>query len=183
MNNTIIFLSILILFLSAMLIIKIDLDFDINQNIIIIKIRLYNIKFLVIKISLIGLYYQINNSKKLKKIKLIDKKDLYLIKQIKKSVFDKLYYDNIALKTEFGLISAKDTALIIASTNILCEYINNYIKLKNTDTFVQYENMPNFIQNKIKINLQLKVYFTIFDMLFAVIISFIKRGQYVKQKK
>ena len=66
MNNTIIFLSLLIVFLSIMLVFQINIIFDLYGNFIDITIRLFGIKLATISISLIGLYIQINNKKKLK---------------------------------------------------------------------------------------------------------------------
>ena len=182
MNNTIIFLSLLVLFLSAMLIIKISLVLDINKNLILIIFKVYGIKFLTINISLIGLHYKINNSKKYKKLKIIDKKDAYLFMQIKKSIFNKLYYEDISLISEIGVFSAKDTAIVVSIENIFCMFLKNKLALKNKDTNFTYSNMPVFEENKILIKLDIKVFFTIFDLVFALIMSFYKRGKYVKQK-
>ena len=75
MNNTIIFLSLLIIVLSIMLVFKININFDLQENFLKIKIQLFNMTIITIRISIIGLYYQINNSKKLKTLNiLIDKK-------------------------------------------------------------------------------------------------------------
>ena len=64
MNSAIIFLSLMLIFFAIMLVIKIKIKFDLYENYLQIEIFLYGIKVLKIYISLIGLYYQINNSKK-----------------------------------------------------------------------------------------------------------------------
>ena len=183
MNNTIIFFSLLVLCLSAMLIFKIRLILDVNQNILLIVIRLYGLKIITMRVSLIGLYYQINNSKKKKTLAVFNKNDAYLIMQIKKSIIDKLYYDDIVLESSVGVASAKDTAILIGISNAICNYIHNQIYLNNSDTNFVYNNLPSFCQSKVYINLQIKVYFTIFDLGFALLLSFYKRGKYVKQTR
>ena len=64
MNNAIIFLSLIIIFLSLMLVITINVKFDLYGNYVCIQIKIYGIKIINIYISIIGLYIKINNSKK-----------------------------------------------------------------------------------------------------------------------
>ena len=45
-----------------------------------------------------------------------------------------------------------------------------------------YENDVDFINKKIFVDASIKVYFTIFDMIFSIILSFYKRGKYVKER-
>ena len=183
MNNTIIFLSLLIIVLSIMLVFKININFDLQENFLKIKIQLFNITIITIRISIIGLYYQINNSKKLKTLNiLIDKKQEYLIIQIKKSVIDKLYYDDIVVKSEFG-IGAKNTAIIVGLTNIFLSHLANKFILEKKDTRLYFETYANFLNPSCKFDITFKVYFTIFDLVFAILISFYKRGKYVRKEK
>ena len=80
MNNAIIFLSLIIIFLSLMLVITINVKFDLYGNYVCIQIKIYGIKILNIYISIIGLYIKINNSKKLKTLNIIfNKEQEYLI--------------------------------------------------------------------------------------------------------
>lgn len=184
MNNTIIFLSIAILFISMMLVFTIRLHFDLYENMLSIEILLFGIKVITIKLSLVGLYYQINNSKKLKTISvIINNEQKYLLMQIKKSIIDKLYYDDIIFSSKIGLNDAKNTALSVGTLNLACMYLANKFQNKNSDTILYYENEVSFEKKNFEIDLQLKVYFTIFDLIFAVVLSFYKRGKYVKQKK
>ena len=184
MLSTIIFLSSLILFLSLMLCIKISVNLDFGMNLLVIVIRIYGIKIVKIDIDIIGLYYRINKSKKLKSLKLLlPKEQEYLIKQIKSSILDKLYYDRIIFKSSIYCLDPYKTANTIGVLNTICNYINIAIYSKNNDTVFKYYNWGSFIEKENKISLDIKVYFTIFDMVFALIMSFYKRGQYVKQKK
>jgi len=184
MNNTIIFLSLFILFLSLMLTIKIKLSVDLNNNKIILVVWFFQIKIITISISVIGLYYQINNSKKLKPISLIIKdEDKYLLGQIKSSIIDKLYYDDIILQSDIGLSNAANTAISIGCLNFICSMLADYLSIHNPDTKLYFSNTANFSQIIFYFDLELKVHFTIFDLLFAVIMSFYKRGKYVKERK
>lgn len=184
MNNAIIFLSIFILFLSLMLIFKVDFSYSLDNNKIMIIVYLYNFKILTLNISIIGLTYQINNSKKLKTLKLIlSKEEKYLLKQIKHSIVDKLYYDNITFSSELGLINASDTAMSVGLLNFICQIINGIIYSKNKDTDFYYINIPNFEYLQLNFQASVKVYFTIFDFVFAIIMSFYKRGKYAKERK
>lgn len=183
MNSTIIFLSIFIIFLSLMLTIKIKIILDLNNNKLVIMIWIFKIKVLTINISIIGLYYQINNSKKFKSLHLIlNQEEKYFIKQIKSSIIDKLYFDDIILVTELGLMSASDTAISIGILNMFCVNLANKLFAKNSDIRLYFNNTPDFEDMKLKIDLELKVYFTIFDLLFAIIMSVYKRGKYVKKR-
>ena len=62
MNYAIIFLSLGVIFVSCMLIINIQIIFAPLENKLIIKVWLFRIKIFTIKVSIIGFYYQINNS-------------------------------------------------------------------------------------------------------------------------
>ena len=184
MNSTIIFLSILILFLSVLLCFRIKITLDLNNNELIVFISLYKIRLLKISVSIIGLFYTINDSKKIKPLRVILKsEDKYLIKQIKASIIDKLYYDDIVLISKIGLNRASDTAIIIGLCNYICHLLSNTVIKKNLDTRLYYNNLPDFEKNNLYIDCELKVYFTIFDLLFAIIMSFYKRGKYVKENK
>ena len=183
MNNTIIFLSIFILILSTMLNFKITLILDIDNNSIIIHVKLYFIQLITINVSLLGFYYQINNSKKLKKFNLISIEDAYLVKQIKRSVFDKLYYDNIVFRSNIGLSSAKATAITSSIIDVICNNFYKFSKNKNNSLDFEYYNYIDFCYSKIYFKIDLNVYFTIFDLIFALVVSFLKRGKYVKEKR
>ena len=130
MNNTIIFLSLLILILSIMLEFTIKARLDLDKNCIDIYIYLFKLKIVHIEISLIGLYYKVNNSKKVKELKLIlTQEETYLIKQIKKSVLDKLYYDDIIFQSKIGLGDCAKTAVTIGLMDLSCLILNNYLNL------------------------------------------------------
>ena len=184
MNSTIIFLSILILFLSILLCFRIKITLDLNNNELIVFISLYKIRLLKISVSIIGLFYTINDSKKIKPLRVILKpEDKYLIRQIKASIIDKLYYDDIVLISKIGLPRASDTAIIIGLCNYVCNVLSDTVVKKNLDTRLYYNNLPDFEKNNLYIDCELKVYFTIFDLLFAIIMSFYKRGKYVKENQ
>lgn len=184
MNTAIIFLSIFILIISLMLEVKITVDFNLWANKLLIKIYLFNIRIVKLNIYIIGFYYKINNSKKLKKIKLyLTKEDEYLILQIKKSVIDKLYYDNLYLSGLVGLKTASDTAILSSFICLICNVFEGLLKIKNSDSDFFYSIDQTYINRAMEFKFSMRVYFTIFDLLFAVILSFYKRGEYVKERK
>jgi len=184
MNNTIIFLSLIILLISMLLIIKIKIWFDINNNLIRINILIFGIKLIEIKINIIGLTYTINNSKKYKTLNLkFLKEESYFISQIKNNIIKKLYYDNLVLESVVGFESASGTAIIHSCIDNLCQYYSNKLLLLNKDTKLYYCNNCDFVKSRIFIYFEAKVYFTIFDLIFAIIMSIYKRGRYAKQKR
>ena len=124
MNNTIIFLSLLIVFLSIMLVFQINIIFDLYGNFIDITIRLFGIKLATISISLIGLYIQINNKKKLKTLSVVfDKNNEYLAMEIKKNILDKLYFDDIRLFSRLGVVNSSSSVIFasIIMKNLIME--------------------------------------------------------------
>jgi len=184
MNTAIIFLSIFILIISLMLEIKVTINFDLWANTLIIKIYLFNIRIIRIKIFIVGFYYQINNSKKLKKLKFfLSKEDEYFLMQIKKSVIDKLYYDKVTLNGELGLKSASDTAILSGIIYFISSIFENLLKAKNLDSDFYYSVKQNYTSRVLSFDFSAKVYFTIFDLVFAVIMSFYKRGRYAKERR
>lgn len=184
MNNAIIFLLIVIILLSLMLTININISFDLYGNCIKIVIKIWNIKILKIYVSIIGLYIKINSSKKLKTLNLLfDKNQEYLILQMKKSIFDKLYFDKINIVSDIGLSNSSTSAYVTTILNLICNSLNNNKKLNLKSCNIEYKNSVNFISKVVYVNLQIKVLFTLFDMLFAIIMSFYKRGKYAKERK
>lgn len=185
MNNTIIFfISLILILMSIMLIIRVKINFDLYGNYINIEIFLYGIKLINIYISIIGLYIQINNKKKLKTIDfLFDAKKEYLFLQMKKNILDKLYIDNINLETLIGVKNSSFTAILITILNQICFNIKKNLENKNRDIKINYQNTPDFAYQRVKLNADVKVYFTIFDMVFAIILSFYERGKYVKERE
>lgn len=183
MNSAIIFLSLMLIFFAIMLVIKIKIKFDLYENYLQIEIYLYGMKVLKIYISLIGLYYQINNSKKLKTINLVIKKeDEYFVMQIKKSIIDKLYFDDVFLVSKIGIKDASTSVLIVAFLNTLLSRASTKIYSTDSDIRLYFKNDVDFLNKKIFIDASIKVYFTIFDLVFAIILSFYKRGKYVKER-
>ena len=184
MNNTIIFLSLLIVFLSIMLVFQINIIFDLYGNFIDITIRLFGIKLATISISLIGLYIQINNKKKLKTLSVVfDKNNEYLAMEIKKNILDKLYFDDIRLFSRLGVVNASSSVLFVSILNNICFFAKNKLKYSNKDLSFSYLNTVDFLNDNIIFNLNIKVYFTLFDLLFSIILSFYRRNKYVKKRK
>lgn len=184
MNNTIIFLSLLIVFLSIMLVFQINIIFDLYGNFIDITIRLFGIKLATISISLIGLYIQINNKKKLKTLSVVfDKNNEYLAMEIKKNILDKLYFDDIRLFSRLGVVNSSSSVLFVSILNNICFFAKNKLKYSNKDLSFSYLNTVDFLNENIIFNLNIKVYFTLFDLLFSIILSFYRRNKYVKKRK
>jgi len=184
MLGTIIFLSLFLLLLNVMLSIEVYIKLDVNSNSLIVTIKIFKLKIVTINIDIIGFHYSINNSKKLKSLSLIlPKEQEYLIKQIKSSILDKLYYDSIEFVSSINNSDPAQTANFVGLLNIICFILKNYFLTMNSDLKIEYLNTANFIEKNNEVSLKIKVYFTIFDMIFALIMSFYKRGRYVKQKK
>ena len=184
MNNTIIFLSLLIVFLSIMLVFQINIIFDLYGNFIDITIRLFGIKLATISISLIGLYIQINNKKKLKTLSVVfDKNNEYLAMEIKKNILDKLYFDDIRLFSRLGVVNSSSSVIFASILNNICFFAKNKLKYSKKDLSFSYLNTVDFLNDNIIFNLNIKVYFTLFDLLFSIILSFYRRNKYVKKRK
>ena len=98
-------------------------------------------------------------------------------------LIDKLYFDNIKLKSLIGIKDASTTAQFVAFLNVFCQIAKNRIVYKNHDICINYENNADFLKKTIIFDFGIKVYFTIFDLIFAIILSFYKRSKYVKKRK
>ncbi len=180
MNNTIIFLSILIVLLSIMLDIKLSLYLDIYSKDILVEIRLYSIKIITIKLDIFGLFYEVNNSKKSKDIlDIFSKENNYFFKEIKKSILDKLYYGEINIDLVVGARVSSDTAIIGGSIFQLFNAIDSILSSRDID--FRYSINPDYLKYNLKLKADIRVYFTIFDMVFAVILSLYKRSRYVRK--
>lgn len=167
-----------------MLTINIDITFDLYGNYSLVIIKIWNVKILRIYVSIIGLYFQINNSKKIKSINLIfDESQEYLFLQMKKSIVDKLYLDAISIYSQIGLTNCALSTCIVSIINLICDRLKCSDKLIKNNCYIESENIVNFTNEIIYFRLKIKVLFTIFDLVFAIILSFYKRGKYVKERK
>ena len=182
--STIIFLSIAIILIAVMLVIRINIFLDFKALILRIKIKVFFIKIVEINLDLLTLKYRVNKSKKEKQVNLfINKEQEYLILQIKKSILDKLYYDDLSLNTCIGVQDAALTANIVGSIDLICRIFKTFISVQRHSLDFRFSNTAEFVNESNQVTINLKVYFTIFDMIFALIMSFYKRGRYVKQKR
>lgn len=183
MYHTIIFLSLIVLILNITLIIKVHLILDFDDFNSAIVLRLFGLPVFTIKINLNELTYKTNYSKKRRALNLIlVKEQEYLIKQIKKSVLDKLYYDDIDIEYQLSIYDKCVMANVSGTIDLMMFYLQVYLKNKNNDTEINIFNKTNFIEHKNVINVDIKVLFTMFDMIFAIVMSFYKRGRYVREK-
>lgn len=182
MSNTIIFLSLLLIVLSLMLKINVILKYELLQNKIYIILKLFGIKIITIKLDVIGLFYEINNNKKIRKLEdIFSVENNYLIMEIKKSILDKLYYARCDVQCSVGTGNSADTAIVTTGLSIMCNTLSQYLDSKDIE--FRYNNNTIFEYADFKIYVDLLVYFTIFDMVFALFTSFYKRGRYVKKTK
>ena len=165
-----------------LLIIDVSTKLDINSGKLVIIISLYGLKLIKIKVDLLSRTYTVNRGKR-KKLNLILKNDeKYLLKQIKNNILNKLYYDSVSLETVLNLFDPKLTADVIGVLYILYNISNFWLLSKNEDIELCYSCRADFNKINNKIRFDLRVYFTVFDMLYAVILSFYRRGKYVKEK-
>ena len=102
---------------------------------------------------------------------------------MKKSIFDKLYFDKIKFETNIGLGNANNSVMAVMTLNCICDKIKQILKLYNNECDLFCDNRVDFVNDVVQINTSIKVYFTIFDMVFAIILSFYKRGKYVKERQ
>ncbi len=180
MNNTIIFLSLLIIVLSVTLDISLNAKIDVVAGKIVAVIKVFGIKIITIDFDIFGLYYKVNNSKKLKKISdIFSKENNYFFGEIKKSILDKLFLSKIYVSTNFGMPKADTIATSVALARAFGRGVSE--SLREKDVLAKFEVIPNFASQNIILSLGINVHFTIFDMVFALIISFYKRGKYVKE--
>lgn len=181
MFNTIFFLSQFILTLSTMLVFKLQVFLDLNFLKVTIWIKVFNFKVLKINIDLLTLTYSFYNFKKRKRLKIfLKKKDKYFIEQIKNNLLSKLYYDEFTFYSLINTSNPYITANIIGLLNVLSEGFKYVCFIKDEDIDVMYLNNANFINDKSIVEFNVKVYFTIFDMLFALILSCYRRSKYAK---
>ena len=179
MFDTIIFLSNILFFLSTMLTFKLCIYFDLNKNLFQVIIKVFGIKIITISIDIVGLYYRINNSKKVKPLKLvISKKEAAILKEIKSSVIDKLYFDKVYLISAVNVCNPQITTQVVSCINTICDLIKTIFFLRQKDMVFKYYNTADFINNNNHIALTTVVCFTIFDVLFATVLSFYRRSHY-----
>ncbi len=165
-----------------MLIIDIKVFFDIGTMQMNIKVYLFRIKIITIKIDLFKLTYRINR-KKDKHLKLIlNSADKYLVSQIKSNILNKLYYDSADINVELNLLDPALTARVIGGVLILLNVSNYYFVKKNNEFVFTYSYLSDFNALNNKLSFKFRVYFTVFDMVYAIILSLYKRGKYAKER-
>lgn len=182
MSNTIIFLSLLLILLSMMLKINVVIKYRLLENKVYIILKVYGIRVFTIKLDVIGLFYEINDNKKIRKLSdIFSIENNYLILEIKKNILDKLYYARFDFSCDGGLGNVADTTILMSSINLICYDMSQYLDYKDID--FKYSTMPIYEYVDFKLSLDILVYFTLFDMIFALILSFYRRRIYVKKTK
>jgi hypothetical protein len=135
----------------------VSIKLDINKNSLIITIRVYKIKILTIDIDIIGFNFRINKNKKRKPLSLIlPKEQEYLIKQIKSSILDKLYYDKIDFISYINLSDPATTSHLVGGFNVICRFLNIVFYYKNKDLEFYYTNTAGFLDRNNYINIDIK---------------------------
>ncbi len=180
MNYTIIFLLLFVCVLSILITIEVDMNVNVIKCVADIKIKIMHLKILKIEIGLYGLTLKLNGSKKVKSINLFKiKQENYIIKQIKTSVISKLYLEKLDVGFRLGLIDSKYTSQI----NGLLLLFNNMIAINNVNNDMDYciHVMPDYVNNCIALKGYAKIYLTLFDMIFAIVMSIYKGKQYAKR--
>lgn len=181
--GTIIFLSFILIVLSLMLMFDIGFNFDSSTMKANIIIKMYKIKIIKIEINLLAFQYRINKGK-YKHLKiLLQKEEKYFISQIKNNILNKLYYDLVSLDLNINILNPALTANVVGACNAICEIYHFVLKESNQDMEIFYNCSSDFsgLLNKCTINV--RVYFTVFDMVYAVVLSLYRRGKYVKEKR
>jgi hypothetical protein len=165
------------------LVIKLNIVLDFDEFNAVIKFKVFGLSIFIIKINLLELTYKTNYSKKRRSLNLVVVKEQeYLIRQIKKSILDKLYYDDIVIEYQFSIHDKCLMANLSGVIDLVLFYLQIYLKNRNKDTEIAVYNKINFVEKKNVVRIYIKVLFTMFDMLFAIIMSFYKRGRYVREK-
>lgn len=181
MYSTIIFLSFGIIILSVMLSIEIDIMIDCNKLKIPVVIKVFGIKIIKVNINIFSFQCSINNGKNFELLKVISKEEKYIISQIKSSILDKLYYDRIEINGKIGLSNADVIALSVGVLQNIMLITKHYFAIKN-DVDFNYSVKANFENEETNFQINIRVLFTIFDMIFGIILSLYRRGKYAKQK-
>ena len=166
-----------------MLMINITFLIDLNIMHLNIDVRLFRLRIIKIDVDLLLNRFKINNGK-YKKLKLILKQEeKYLISQIKQNILNKLYYDSISANLMINTLSPAITAITVGVINQSFEILKFYLLSKNADMDINLDCSANFSKFVNKVKFDIRVYFTIFDMVYAIILSFYKRREYVKEKR
>lgn len=181
--GTIIFLSFILIFLSVMLRIDVNLIVDTKSMKLILFVKIYQITVVRLKLSLLSLVYKLNGRKPKKLNLVLKKEEKYFISQIKSNIINKLYYDNVFINSEINVGDSAITAQIIGILNLCAEITDFILKSQNEDMEFYYNFYSNFRKYYNKLQIGMRVYFTIFDMMYSVVLSLYRRGKYVKEKR
>lgn len=188
MNGLYIFIVILILFFVVNYQIDFSLEYDILKNEGVFKVKIFK-HILIIK----GIFNIQENFIKIKRKKnkwisinlKLTKKQLRFFKELNKNIVTKIFLKKINVNTilclEDPFISAIFSGVYGIISNILC------IKLKqnNYDATIINDVNTGFRQNNIKIELNLVIIASIFDLLWALVITIInerRRNEETRRK-
>ena len=166
-----------------MLIINISFFADLNSMKVEIIIKIYKLKLIKITVDLLLNRFKVNNGKYRRLKFILKQEEKYLISQIKQNVLNKLYYDSVFADIIINLLNPAITANTVGIINQIFEFMKYYLFIKNNDMNICLNCRTDFKKCINKIKLEITVLFTIFDMIYAIILSFYKRGKYVKENR
>lgn len=124
------------------------------------------------------------NNKKFFNISLkLSKKQMKLIKELKKNIATKIYVKSICFDALICLENPAIASMFSSFLNVVISII--FAKFKNDNFDISLKNNINtgFRLNDVKINFDTTIYASLIDILWAVIMTFINSGRINNEKR
>ena len=161
-----------LIILIAPIIIKINISYDLLNNIGSISIYLFLIKIIEYKIKYQNMQIVIFSQKDAKDIPIqISAKKLRFIEQLSSQLKNKVIIKNAKFFSRIGVNDAYATALLIGLVSSIIGTIIGVIKNKKKSAKFEIINIPEYNENFFAMSLTTRCHIAAFDILYALIIS------------
>lgn len=153
---------------------KVYISFDFLNNFGEVSLYLFCFKILTYKTKFENYKLMVYTSKDQKDIELqVSKKQMRFLKQMSVQLKEKIILKNISFYSKIGLNDAFNTALVSGSINSLISAIFGYIKNTKETAKINIVNQPMFNCKNFIIKLNASFFITVFDVIYAILMSFI----------
>lgn len=175
---------IIIVFFLTLLIIpiftNIHASFDIINNLGAISLFIFFIKIIAYKVRYQNgqiIVFSLHDSKDIP-VQLSDKK-LRFIEQLGVQIKNKIIVRSVTIYSRIGVRDACNTALLTGVVSALLSSFLGYIKNTKKSAKLKLVNIPDYNGSHMTLSANAKCYITLFDVLYALIMSFliVKRSE------
>lgn len=177
--------SIAVIVTTLNIIIDGEISYNLYRNIGRLKLKVFGLTFFDAQISLMAGYFNLTRkNKKVIQIKLdINDENLKFIGDVGEYFAQKIFFSKISTNFQLYGTNPPKIAIFAGYVQVIEGVVRSVIKSKSPDTTTNTKITVGYIDNYIKLKIDIEALMTIFDFIWALFRAFVKRSVYGKTSK